>query len=162
LSLENIVVRRMSEGDLEAVAELIARLKSLNEELDPNFKVVEDLDKVVREYLERSLKSDRVVVLVAEDEGNRLIAGVVRFELVDRLFYEPRLQAVITDLYVRPQYRRKRLGRLLVEKALDEARRMGAGIVTVVYPAGNRIADSFYTKMGFVELNKELYRPCKA
>jgi len=61
LSLESIVVRRMSEGDLEAVAELIARLKSLNEELDPNFKVVEDLDKVVREYLERSLKSDRVV-----------------------------------------------------------------------------------------------------
>jgi len=47
---------------------------------------------------------------VAEDEGNRLIAGVIRFELVDRLFYEPRLQAVITDLYVRPQYRRRGSG----------------------------------------------------
>ncbi len=161
MSLESVVVRRMTESDLEEAAELVARLKSFNEELDPNFKVVDNLGDVVKDYLRRSLSSDKVAVLVAFDEGNKLMAGVARVELVDRLFYEPRLAGVITDLYVRPQYRRKRLGRLLIEKSIEEARRMGAGIVTVVYPAGNQIADSFYTRMGFVQLNKELYKPCR-
>ena len=160
MSLESVVVRRMTEADIEEAAELIARLKSFNEELDPNFRVVDNLDEVVKDYLKKSLSSDRVVVLVAVDEGNKTMAGVVRVEIVDRLFYEPRLAGVITDLYVRPQYRRKRLGKLLIDKAIEEASRLGAGIVTVVYPAGNQIADSFYTKMGFIQLNKELYKPC--
>mgnify|MGYP001772766654 CR=1 FL=1 len=160
MSLESIVVRRMTEADIGEAVELIARLKSFNEELDPNFKVVDNLDEVVRDYLKKSLASEKVIVLAAVDEGNSVMAGVVRVEIVDRLFYEPRLAGVITDLYVRPQYRRKRLGRLLIEKAVDEARKQGAGIVTVVYPAGNQIADSFYTKMGFIQLNKELYKPC--
>ena len=161
MSVENIVVRRATEEDVDQIAELIVRLKSLNEELDQHFKVSDDIDKVVREYVQQSLKDERVVVLVAYDAGSRTVAGVVRFELVDRLFYEPRLKAEITDLYVRPQYRRKHVGRMLIERVIEEARRMGAGIVTVVYPAGNAIADSFYRKLGFVELNKELYRPCE-
>ncbi|MGC9071190.1 MAG: GNAT family N-acetyltransferase [Acidilobus sp.] len=160
MSLESVVVRRMVESDLDEAVELIVRLKSFNEELDPNFRIVDDIDEVVKEYLKKSLASDRIIVLVAVDEGNKVMAGVVRVELVDRLFYEPRLAGVITDLYVRPQYRRKRLGRLLIEKAMEEARKMGAGILTVIYPAGNQIADSFYTKMGFIQLNKELYKAC--
>lgn len=160
MSIENIVIRNMSEQDIDQVTELIVRLKSLNEELDPHFKVVSNIYDVVKEYLVRSLKDDKVVILVAEDSYSKLIAGVVRFELVDRLFYEPRVKAEITDLYIRPQYRRKRLGRMLIDKTFDEARKRGAGIVTVVYPAGNSIADSFYKSLSFLELNKELYKSC--
>ncbi len=160
MSIENIVIRRASEEDVDQVTELVARLKSLNEELDPNFKVVNYLDKAVREYVQQSLKDDRVVLLVAYDAAAKLVAGVIRFELIDRHFYEPKIKAEITDLYVRPQYRRKKLGVMLVQRAMEEARKLGAGIVTVVYPAGNSIADSFYRSLKFSELNKELYRPC--
>ncbi|MFP3172483.1 MAG: GNAT family N-acetyltransferase [Acidilobus sp.] len=160
MSIENIVIRSMSESDIDQVAELVVRLKSLNEELDPHFKVVPNIFEVVKEYLAKSIKDDKVVVLVAEDASNKVIAGIIRFELEDRVFYEPRLAAQITDFYVRPEYRRKGLGRILMDKAFEEAKRRGAGIVTAIYPADNSIADSFYNKLGFIELNKELYRPC--
>ncbi|ADL18921.1 Putative acetyltransferase [Acidilobus saccharovorans 345-15] len=160
MSIENIVIRNMTEADIDQVAELVVRLKGLNEELDPHFKVVPNIYDVVKEYLARSLKDENTVVLVAEDTSNKVIAGIIRFVIEDRLFYEPRLKAQITDFYIRPQYRRKSLGKMLIDKTFEEARKRGAGIVTAIYPAGNSIADSFYTRLGFTELNKELYKPC--
>jgi len=154
-----INVRRAEDRDADEIARLIARLKTLNSELDPHFLPSKDLEATVKEYVRRSLGEDRTVIIVAEDEEAGRIVGVLRLEIVDRLFYEPRYKAVITDLYVHPQYRRRRIGRLLIERAADEARSRGAGMLAVVYPAGNTIADSFYTKLGFKDLQKEKYIP---
>ncbi len=160
--MARIQVREAVEADAEALAALVARLKSLNEELDPHFKVVGDLDKVALEYVKASIGSDKVILLVAEDAEAGEVAGLIRVELVDRVFYEPRVKAVITDIYVRPKYRRRRVGRLLLEKAAEEAARRGAGIITAVYPAGNVIAARFYQQMGFTRLQEEVYKPLKS
>ncbi len=48
MSLESIVVRRMTEADIGEAVELIARPQSFNEELGPNFKVGDNLDEGVR------------------------------------------------------------------------------------------------------------------
>jgi GNAT superfamily N-acetyltransferase len=154
-----IAVRRAEEKDADEIARLLARLKILNSELDPHFLPSRDLESAVREYVRKSLESEKSLVLVAEDEEAGRIVGVLRLEIVDRLFYEPRYKALITDLYVHPQYRRKRIGRLLIERAAEEAKGLGAGMLAVVYPAGNTIADSFYAKMGFKDLQKEKYIP---
>ncbi len=154
-----VVVRRASESDLEALAGLVARLKSLNGELDPHFLPVDNLEEAARRYVEESLGSEKVVFLVAEDEVEGRIIGAIRVELVDRVFYKPPVKAVITDFYVHPAYRGKRIGRLLIEKAMEEAKARGAGIITAVYPEGNIIADAFYKRMGFKPLQKELYKP---
>ncbi|MEB3851928.1 MAG: GNAT family N-acetyltransferase [Desulfurococcales archaeon] len=154
-----VAVRRAQERDVESVAGLIARLKALNGELDPHFLPAGDLEARAREYVAKSLGSDNAFILVAEDEQAGRIVGVIRVELVDRVFYKPRIKAVITDFYVHPAYRGKRIGRLLVEKAQEEAKARGAGLITAVYPEGNIIADSFYSRMGFRPLQKELYKP---
>lgn len=154
-----ITVRMAREEDSGEIASLIARLKSLNEELDPHFKVVGNIDEVARAYVEETLKSPNAFILVAEDAEGGVIAGIIRVEIVDRLFYEPRLKAVITDIYVRPRYRRKRVGVLLLERAAEEAKRRGAGIITAVYPANNVIAASFYERIGFTRLQEEVYKP---
>ncbi len=154
-----IGVRRASEADVEGLVKLIARLKELNSELDPQFLPGEDLEANVRSYVEESLKRDNVVFLVAEDEAEGRLVGVLRLEVVDRRFYKPRYKAVITDLYVHPTYRGKRIGKLLIERAAEEARARGAGLLTVVYPVGNVIADRFYDRMGFRDLQKERYLP---
>jgi len=154
-----IAVRRAEEKDADEIVRLIARLKFLNSELDPLFLPSKDLEAAVRDYVQRSLGDEKVLVLVAEDEEAGRIVGVLRMEVVDRLFYEPRYKALITDLYVHPQYRRRRIGRLLIGRAAEEARGLGAGMLAVVYPAGNAIADSFYAKMGFRDLQKEKFIP---
>ena len=155
----HLEVRRVEERDLEVVADMIARLKVLNEELDPHFRVVEDLEEQARRYVKESLRNENVVMLVAYDSDAGEAAGVIRVEIVDRVFYKPRLKAVITDIYVKPKYRRRRVAATLLEKAKEEAKRRGAGIITAVYPANNVIAEMFYEKEGFKTLQVEKYLP---
>ncbi len=157
--MPGVYVREAQEGDVEAVARLVARLKQVNEELDPHFKTVRDLEEAARRYVEEAIASDSKRVLVAVDEDTGEIAGVIIIELQDRVFYEPRVKAVITDFYVVPRYRRRRVGSLLVDKAAEAAKAAGAGILTAVYPAGNNIAAAFYERRGFRPLQVEVYRP---
>ena len=84
--------------------------------------------------------------------------GLIIAEVADRRFYKPRKKALITDFYVKPLYRRRRLGTLLFEKLVTEARRRGAGIVTAIFPANNKIAEEFYTSHGFRDLQVEKYK----
>ena len=154
-----INVRMFREKDFEEVAKLIARLKSLNEELNPHFKAVSNVREIALKYVEETSKSENAFILVAENWETGEIIGVIRIELVDRIFYEPRIKAVITDIYVKPKYRRKRVGVLLLEKAIAEAKRRGAGILSAIYPYGNVLAAEFYKKQGFSELQREVYKP---
>jgi ribosomal protein S18 acetylase RimI-like enzyme len=154
-----INVRMIEEKDFEEVAKLIARLKSLNEELDPHFKAVDNVREIALKYIEETTKSDNAFILVAENGETGEIIGVIRVELVDRVFYEPRIKALITDIYVKPKYRRKRVGILLLEKAATEAKRRGAGMLSAIYPHGNVLAAEFYKKQGFSEFQREVYKP---
>lgn len=154
-----LIVRDARAEDVGQVSLMVARLKRLNEELDPHFRVVEDLEEQSRKYVERAIGSDDSIVLVAEDEDGGEVVGVVIVKLVDRVFYEPRIKALITDLYVKPSHRRKRVGALLIEKAAERAASRGAGIITAIYPANNAIAENFYESKGFQVLQIERYKP---
>ena len=154
-----ITIRHGEERDVDEIADMVAKLKLLNEELDPHFKVVDDLEEQVRRYVEDAVKSSDTIVLVAEDEDTQTLAGVIIARIVDRIFYKPRLKALITDFYVKPVYRRKRLGTLLLERIEAEAAKRGAGILTAVYPAYNSIAEHFYETHGFDKLQVERYKP---
>jgi ribosomal protein S18 acetylase RimI-like enzyme len=149
-------VRPASEEDIPVLARMLVRLKTLNEELDSSFRVSRGAEEAAEKYLRDSLARDAVRVLVAEVDGDPV--GFIRFEVVDRVFYEPRFKAVITDVYVKPAFRRLGIGRLLVEAAAEEAKRMGAGMITAVFPEGNMIARKFYEELGFKVLQVEVFR----
>jgi len=56
---------------------------------------------------------------------------------------------VIKELYVKPEHRRAGVATLLVNKAVDEARKLRAGLVAVEFPSANKIAEDLYLKIGF-------------
>ncbi|MCE4626309.1 MAG: GNAT family N-acetyltransferase [Desulfurococcales archaeon] len=157
--MSSIYVREAVENDIETISELVARLKMLNEELDPHFKAVSNINEIAREYVEKAIQDENTKILVAVDMATADIAGIIILRVEDRVFYEPRKKAVITDFYVKAKYRRKRLGSILLDEAIKVAKEMGAGIITAVYPAGNSIADSFYKKAGFKDFQIEKYKP---
>ncbi len=154
-----LIIREASREDVDAVADLVARLKTLNEELDPSFRTSQRLREEARRYVEESLSDPkaRLIVAAVGDE----VVGLLRLVFIDRVFYEPRIKALITDLYVKPGYRRRGIGRLLVEYAVDVARREGAGIISAVFPEGNVIARRFYEELGFRVLQVEVFKPVK-
>jgi len=141
------VIRRASDRDLEAIVNLLVRNKRLNEEFDPMLTVTGEIEDVARKYASEALRDPNSLVLVCE-EGGRVV-GFLKADVVDRLFYEPRREGVIREFYLLPEFRRRGVGRTMIEKAFEELRSMGAGIITAEFPSQHKIAVSFYENLGF-------------
>lgn len=145
--MDELVVREAKAEDIEKAAELIVRMKKLNGEFDPLFKVVEDAQQRAVSYLSDSLGSKGRLVLVAT--RGRKVVGVLRAEIRNRLFYQPAKEGSITDFYILPEVRRMDVGREIISQASQSLKAMGAEMIVAEFPAQNAIAVRFYTKRGF-------------
>ena len=145
--MEEISVREAMRGDVEEAANLVVRMKRLNNEFDPLFTVVDDALEKARSYLSNSLGSKSALVLVAVK--GRSVVGVLRAEVRERTFYKPTMGGNITDFYILPEHRRRALGNTMLERASKALRKLGAQVVTAELPAQNEIAAKFYSKRRF-------------
>lgn len=155
-----IRIRDARREDLGESARLVVRMKRLNEEFDPLYKVVGDVEKRALNYLRQSLGSKNTVLIVAS-RGNRIL-GLLRAVIEDRIFYEPLKTGNITDFYILPEARRKTLGNDMLEDGVRRLKRMGAQMITAEFPAQNEIAVKFYHKRGFRALVNLLAREGKS
>ncbi len=63
-----VTIREAREGDVDALVDLVIRLKRLNSEFDPLFSARNDCAERAREYLLNALRNSKnYLVLVAED-----------------------------------------------------------------------------------------------
>jgi ribosomal protein S18 acetylase RimI-like enzyme len=147
-------IRMARKEDLGAVADLLVRIKRLNNEFDPLFAVVPDARARADRYAQATIGAPDKLLLVAA-EGVKVV-GVMRAELRERLFYEPHREGFITDFYILPEYRRKALGNEMIQHASAELKKMGAQIIVADVPSQNEIANRFYTKRGFRSLTNIL------
>ena len=145
-------IRRARKEDLDSLAELIVRMKRLNNEFDPLFAVVPDAKARAEKYVNSTVGAEDRLLLVAV-EGSKVV-GVLRAEMRERIFYEPHHEGFITDFYILPEHRRKALGNDMLQQASAELKKMGAQIIVADVPARNEIANKFYVKRGFRALNQ--------
>jgi ribosomal protein S18 acetylase RimI-like enzyme len=145
--MEELIVREVRGEDLEQAAELIVRMKRLNGEFDPLFKVVDDARERAIDYLRESMDAKDHIVIVAA-RGAKVV-GVLRAEIRRRLFYEPAKEGHITDFYILPEARRKALGNDFLLEATKRLKQIGAEMIVAEFPAQNEIAGRFYGKRGF-------------
>ncbi|MGC9135283.1 N-acetyltransferase family protein [Caldivirga sp.] len=143
-----VKVRKAGERDLENVVELVVRLKRLNSEFDPLLKVRDDIYVQVKNWLNGYLNNKGKLLLVAESDDGKIIGALVS-EVRERLFYEPRMEGVIMDFYIMPEFRRKGIGKMMMDEAIKMLREMGAYVISAEFPAQNQISVAFYRKYGF-------------
>ena len=145
--MDELVIRQAVEGDVDQAAELIVRMKRLNGEFDPLFKVVDDVQQRAVSYLNDSMKAKDSLVLVAARGGR--VVGVLRAEIKDRVFYTPSKEGSITDFYILPEVRRMDVGREIISQVSERLKAMGAEMIVAEFPSQNAIAVRFYSKRGF-------------
>ncbi len=138
-----IKIRELEEKDLNEATNLISRLKRFNAEHDTLFSLNENLEDIVKKYLKESISLKERDALVAEDNGK--IVGIIMVEIIDRLFYKPKNEARITEIYILPEYRKKGLGGKLINEIITRETKKGCMILTVEFPSENLVAHKFYT-----------------
>ena len=144
-------IREIRKEEAEAGAELISRLKRLNGEFDPLLQTSKSLDADSLKALKQAMESKNFVILVAV-QGKDKVVGLVKADIEDRVFYEPRKEGAIVEFYILPEFRRGSLGKDLMNAMVDELKKRGAVLITAEFPSQNEIAKKFYTKLGFRSL----------
>ncbi len=150
-------IREIKDQDLESAAELVSRLKKLNGEFDPLFKTSEKVESDSLRILKERVRDKDHTVLVAVS-GSKIV-GVAKSVLRDRIYYEPRKEGAIVELYIMPEFRRGNLGRELFNAMVSALQKKGAELITAEFPTQNEIARRFYTKLGFRSLTNVYAKP---
>ena len=104
--------------------------------------------KDVEGYFRWLLKRDSEGFLIVElDEPIAFVACDTNWFS----FVEGKVVGEIHELFVHPDYRRRGIGRTLVEKAVEYARGRNRRIIGLWVGVKNFSAKEFYRKMGFIE-----------
>ena len=146
------VVRQAEMRDLDRVAAMWIAITRHHEPLDPLFRMRPDADGELRELLRALMRDRDAAILVYELEGD--IAGlcIIRIDHAPPILEETE-RAEITDLGVRPGFRRRGIGSLLLEQALAWARMSGIERVEVQVASANTEGQRFWRSIGFGDLD---------
>lgn len=144
-------IRKMKEGDVTLVIDMIHRLKLLNQEFDPTFQIAEPPVEEVKQSLRDAVKQEKQhILLVAEADGK--VVGIVKADIHDRIYYLPRQEARITEFYIMPEFRRRMLGKKLISELYKELKKRKISMVSAEFPSLNLIALGFYKSLGYRDI----------
>ncbi|MGB9728472.1 MAG: GNAT family N-acetyltransferase [Thermoprotei archaeon] len=144
---KKVIFREARENDVEAIVDLVVRLKRLNEEFDALLKVRSDIRERAKTYITNAIKDKNSLVLIAEYDNK--IIGVLKADIRERLFNDPAIEGYIIEFYIMPEYRKQGLGTELLQLAIEKLKQRGAQIIAAEFPSQNKIAVEFYAKQGF-------------
>jgi GNAT superfamily N-acetyltransferase len=141
-------VRPAAAGDLATLTEFWIAITRHHEPLDPLFRLRPGAEGEVRELLRAWLRDPEARAFVGEAGGEAVGMACVRIDHAPPILRETE-RAELTDLYVRPAWRRRGVGRALARAALDWAAKRGVRRVEVRVASANAEGRSFWRALGF-------------
>jgi ribosomal protein S18 acetylase RimI-like enzyme len=148
-------IRKAQEKDFFPILTLWEKLLQMHREIEPCFSVLGDNPSSFGIYLKQQIRSSRACVLVAEVQGSLcgFIIGVLQS-------CGPQARGSlghISDLYVDTPYRRRGIGKALVQEVKNWFVHQGVQGITVQVADRNRSARLFWYQMGFRDFTHRLW-----
>lgn len=155
-------IRRATARDIKEILPVWGELAGFHASLDPAFTPSSEWPREYGAYLRSLMSREDALALVAKD-GTEIIGYAVGRVTTLPPFFEHRIRGYIHDVYVREEFRRRGLGRRLVEQILTWFRRRGVTMVELTVAANNRDAIPFWERLGFFvymhQMKKEVREP---
>jgi GNAT superfamily N-acetyltransferase len=140
-------IRIAGDGDVPTIAELNTRLYREDAGSRDPFTDIEAACEDALNYFTSFFKDDSTIAFLAAEEGSAAGYLVGRFSAsgLRRLVSTAELESI----YVRDEFRGRRVGTLLVDAFLGWAAEKGAGRAAVTTYFANEPARRFYGRFGF-------------
>jgi len=152
-------VREARLQEIDLVAGLWELITEHHSSLDPLFRMRRGpvAQGELRELLRALHRDPDATILVFDDGGSVQGVCIVRIDHAPPILEETE-RAEITDLGVRPELRRRGVGRRLVREAEAWARDRGVSRVELHVAHGNREGQAFWRAMGYGDLMDVLHK----
>lgn len=161
--LKMIRVRKAKIDDLDAIMELWsdfldehrARLESRNPRFMDYFAFKKNAFDMAREYNKDIIKRSNSEIHLAEDNGRIAAYNLIEIKpgipvfIIDRFGY-------IGDLYVKEEFRGKKVSSKLYEEAKKWFKKHGVKYVSIGVNPENKEAHGIYKKWGFFDFRIEM------
>lgn len=153
------MIRRATVDDAEAIARLGKAVQSFHaKEMPLQFKEPDDGPEIIRWFRE-ILGRPTTRAFVAEDQDATV--GYVFAEEIVRpasVIRNAQRLLLIHHVAVDPDHRRKGHGRSLLERCMEEARKMQADLVELDVWTFNTRAQRFFSELGFANVRHHMSR----
>ena len=152
-------VRSARMQEMDCVAALWVLVTEHHGSLDPLFRMRRGpvAEGELRELLGALFRDPDVDILIFDVEGTPQGLCIVRIDRAPPILEETE-RAEITDLGVRPAYRRRGIASRLVEEAQTWVRDRGVSRIEIQVAHGNIEGQSFWRSMGFGDLMDVLHK----
>lgn len=142
-------VRRALKEDCERIVkELWKPFMEYCSNLDEFSSLDREAETIFYNHLCTFVSDPNNVVFLAEDTPN--IVGYVKATKTSRSpVYETRLVGEISDVFVKPEYRKSGIGYQLVEKAEEWFRENGLDLAWLKVHSGNELGKDFWERVGY-------------
>lgn len=152
------LIRPATPADLPSLLDRWRELMRYHQGLDPElYALTHSGERTYRAFVRRMIDNRDGLVLVAPGPGG--LAGYLVGGLGQRApMFRVRAVGMIHDLAVRPDRRRRGIGRALVDAALDHFQQRGLHHIQVDWDPQNPAATAFWTTLGFAPRLTEAYR----
>lgn len=112
----------------------------------------EELKKNCYTYFSKAYANDSCDVVLAEENGCCIGTGIVfYYDSVPSTFNTTGKNSYITSMYVEPDYRKKGVGKEILEQVIECAKKRG---VTVMFLSASEMGRPLYEKRGFTDSKK--------
>lgn len=145
---EKLIIRKAEQKDISAIINLIKELA----EYEKLLHLVKTTEKNIEEVLFGENKF--IEVLIAEYEG-KLAGQALFFKNFSTFLGKPGIY--LEDLYVKPEFRGKGIGKALLMKIIALAKERDYGRVEWCVLDWNKPAIDFYKSLGAIELEEWKY-----
>jgi GNAT superfamily N-acetyltransferase len=157
-----MITRVANTGDFQAVFPMLRQHRLRQQQLDPAlYQLHPDAERRFLRWAGKVGEDPRSTLLVAEEQG-RLIGFVYAVVERDLPIYLCEEFAVIREWWVEPPFRRRGVGRTLIELAVAELAAVGVGQLRVRTAAEDADARAVLARCGFragtCEMVKDLHR----
>ena len=150
-----IEIKRAKEEDVKTLLEFSKKLNEFERRFYGNYKSFEEVKDFVRRFFEKGLKREKSIFLIAKIKG-KAIGMAYGWEVKPLPFFKERRMGYIGEIWVEEKFRRKGVGKKLMEKMLEWFKERGIKWVRADVLSNNKEAIEFYKKLGFREFNKEM------
>lgn len=156
-------IREYTHQDLQALRRQVAELHEAMCALDPSLPPPDEIIDAYFEHLLQTSKSTGGTFYVAES-GGEMVGYLCLFGLMSPSDPDepPEPYSFVADLYVRPEFQGRGIGKSLMEIAEEHARALGASNIDLKILGSNERALAFYRSLGYEARILELRKPIPA